>query len=87
MPNKFAASLQALEQDEAHVATAPSPPPAEQARLLTEVVSKINPAKKNRGIARNFYLSKDVAEAVERAAKKRGVIKSNLVDEVVTRAC
>ena len=82
MSNRFAESLTALKNNEAQAAAAPTP--AQETRLLSEVVAKI-PPKKKRGVSGTFYLSKEVADALENESKRRKVIKSNIVDEALRR--
>ena len=80
--NRFMKSLGVLTSNEAQASAAPAP--AQETRLLSEVVAKIAP-KKSRGVARTFYLSKEVAEALELESKRRKVIRSNIVDEALKR--
>ena len=82
MSNRFAESLAALKSNEAQAAAAPTP--AQETRLLSEVVAKI-PPKKKRSMAGTFYLSKEVVDALESESKRRKVIKSNIVDEALKR--
>ena len=79
--NRFSQSLAALTTDES---PAPVQPTIPEKQLLSGVIAKM-PPKKSRGLARTYYLSKEVANAVEREAKRRGIIKSNLVDEILKR--
>jgi len=81
--NFFKAGMAIFEQGEPEATAAPAPAPAQETRLLTEIVTKIQAPK--RGIASTYYIGKDTAQAVEREAKKRGVNKSKLVDEVLKR--
>ena len=79
MSNRFAQSLAALEANEVQ-------PPAQssgsESKLLSSVIAKM-PPKKSKGLSRTYYLSKEVANAVERKAKQRGIYPSNLVDAVL----
>jgi len=79
--NVFMSGMAMFEKkpDEAPAQTAP----AQETRLLTDIVTKI-PAKK-RGIAEGYYLDKAVVQAVEREAKRRGLKKSQLANEVLKR--
>jgi len=85
-PNRFMQSLAVLEDNEAQAAVAPLPTTATgpAVPLLAEIVTKM-PPKKNRGVSQTFYVSKEVLQAMEREAKRRGMVKSNLVDEVLRR--
>ena len=79
MSNRFSESLAALESNSI---PAPAQPSTPEKQLLSGVIAKM-PPKKSRGLSRTYYLSKEVANAVEREAKRMGIIKSNLVDEVL----
>ncbi|MCL2105456.1 MAG: hypothetical protein FWH26_00045 [Oscillospiraceae bacterium] len=81
--NFFKAGMAIFEQGEPEAQAAAAPAPAQETRLLTDIVTKI-PAKK-RGVASTYYIDKTTAQAVEREAKRRGINKSKLVDEVLKR--
>ena len=81
--NYFKAGMAIFEQGEPKTTADITPAQAQETRLLTDIVTNI-PAKK-RGIASTYYIGKTTAQAVEREAKRRGVNKSKLVDEVLKR--
>jgi len=79
MSNRFSDSLKALENNTLSASVQPAAP---DKQLLSGVIAKI-PPKKIRGVSQTFYLSKEVTEAVKFEAKRKGIAKSNLVDEVL----
>jgi len=79
--NSFFSSLNAIKENEAQAAAVPES--AQEAQLLADIVTKI--PQKNRGISVTYYLSKATVQAVEREAKRRGVGRGKLVDEVLKR--
>jgi hypothetical protein len=80
--NRFIKSLEMLEQNSNRLDTQQSTAVPET-NFLAEIVTKI--PTKSRGNAATYYLTKSVVQAVEREAKRRGVNKSKLVDEVLKR--
>ena len=73
----------AIFESEPKSQTEAAPTPAQETRLLTDIVTKIPPQK--RGIASTYYIGKTTAQAVAQEARRRGVNKSKLVDEVLKR--
>jgi hypothetical protein len=80
MPNRFLESLEKLAQNEAAVSAPPAPA---ETRLLQDIAAKMPP--KNRGSAAGFYLEKQVVQGIDREAKRRGITKSKLVNEILKR--
>jgi len=79
MSNRFEASLATLQNNEAQAPAQQSTP---ETKLLSGVIAKM-PPQKSRGVGRTYYLSKEVAQALDNESKQRRIKPSNLVNEVL----